>query len=289
MALKAGGKIAWKRYLGETLAIVLGTVISAVAVNMFLVPHKLAAGGVSGLGVILYHLFKVPVGLTILAFNIPLFIAAYFLLGRRVVLHSLLGTLLFSAAIELTAPYLRAVTDDILLSAVYGGVIMGIGLGLVFRYRGSTGGTALLSLILNKVTGLSTGQALLGGDLVIILLAVLVFGGEAAMYAVLALAVSSWVIDTVQEGLGMAKAALIITARGEEINGRLLQELGRGVTRLEGQGGYTGEGREVLLCVVTRPQIAQLKSIIFDLDPKAFVIIGNATEVHGEGFKEIEG
>ena len=96
-------------------------------------------------------------------------------------------------------------------------------------------------------------------------------------------------IDTIQEGLGLAKAAMIITARGEEINRRLLQELGRGVTRIEGQGGYTGEGREVLLCVVSRPQVAQLKSIIHDLDPKAFVIIGNATEVHGEGFKETGG
>ena len=169
----------------ETLAILLGTLISAVALNMFLVPHKLAAGGVSGLGVILYHLVKFPVGLTVLAFNIPLFIVAYFVLGRRAVVHSLLGTLFFSAAIELTAPYLQAVTQDILLSAVYGGVIMGIGLGLVFRYRGSTGGTALLSLILNKVTGLSTGQALLGGDLVIIVLAIFIFGGELAMYAVL--------------------------------------------------------------------------------------------------------
>ncbi|MEW5783531.1 MAG: YitT family protein [Bacillota bacterium] len=288
MITEKGRRFDWKRYLGEVLAILLGTLVMAVAMNMFLVPHRLAAGGISGLGVILFHLFGIPVGLTILAANIPMFVIAYFLLGRRVVIQSLLGTIFFSAAIELMAPFLGVATQDMLLASVYGGVIMGLGLGLVFRYRGSTGGTTILSLILNKVAGLSTGQGLLGGDLVVIVLAVFVFGSEVALYAVLSLFISSWVIDVVQEGLGMAKAATIITSRGEEINRRLLQELGRGVTRLEGQGGYTGEGREVLLCVVTRPQVAQLKRIIHELDPKAFLIIGNATEVHGEGFKKVK-
>ncbi len=276
----------WLRYLADLPGILVGSVILAVAMNMFLIPHQLAAGGVSGLAVIFYHLFAIPVGLTIIVANIPLFIWAYTQLGPRVVLQSVIGTVFFSAAVELTA-FLPQATGDIILSAVYGGVIMGIGVGLVFRFRGSTGGTSLLSLILNKVTGFSTGQTLLGGDLVVIALAIFIFGGEAAMYAALALFISSWVIDAVQEGLGFAKAALIITAEGEEINRKLLQELGRGVTRLEAQGGYTGEGREVLLCVVTRRQTAHLKSIIHEVDPGAFVIIGNATEVHGEGFKDV--
>ena len=276
----------WGRFLADVPGILVGSVILAVAMNMFLIPHQLAAGGVSGLAVIFYHLFNLPVGLTILVLNIPLFIWAYFLLGPRIVLQSLLGTLFFSAAVELTA-FLPPATGDVLLSAVYGGVIMGIGVGLVFRFRGSTGGTSILSLILNKVAGLTTGQGLLGGDLVVIALAIFIFGGEAAMYAALALFISSWVIDVVQEGLGLAKAALIITSQGEEINNRLLQELGRGVTRLEAQGGYTGEGREVLLCVVTRRETAHMKSIIHEVDAGAFVIIGNATEVHGEGFKKV--
>lgn len=280
-------RMRWLRYLVDLPAILLGSVILAVAMNMFLIPHQLAAGGISGLAVILYHLFNLPVGLTIIVANVPLFIWAYTQLGPRVVLQSIIGTVFFSAAVELTA-FLPVATNDIILSAVYGGVIMGIGVGLVFRFRGSTGGTTLLSLILNKTTGLSTGQTLLGGDLVVIVLAIFVFGGEAAMYAALALFVSSWVIDVVQEGLGLAKAAMIITSQGEAINNKLLQELGRGVTRLEAQGGYTGEGREVLLCVVTRRQTAHLKSIIHEADPGAFVIIGNATEVHGEGFKEVK-
>lgn len=279
-------KQSWFRYSGDLLGLLAGSIILAAAVNMFLIPHRLAAGGISGLGVIFFHLFNIPVGLTVVAANVPLFAAAYFLLGPRVVAQSALGMLFFSAAIEFTAFYLPVATGDTLLAAVYGGVVMGLGLGLVFRCRGSTGGTAILSLILHKLTGLTTGQALLGSDLVVIGLAAFVFGAEVAMYAALSLFISSWVIDIVQEGLSLAKAALIITDRGAEINRRLLHDLERGVTRITGRGGYTGEEREILLCVVSRPQVTQLKAIVHAVDPRAFVIIGSASEVHGEGFKE---
>ncbi len=271
-----------------SLGILLGSLIMAAGMNLFLIPHRLAAGGISGLGVIFFHLFGIPAGLTVAALNLPLFIAAWFILGPAVVIRSLLGTFFFSLAIEATAPYLPAATQDPLLAAVYGGVIMGLGLGLVFRCRGSTGGTALFSLILNRITGLTAGQGLLGSDLAVIGLAVFVFGGEAAMYAVLSLFVSTWVVDLVQEGFGTAKAVIIITVKGEEINRRLLHDLDRGVTRLAGRGGYTGEEKEILLCVVTRPQVTQLKELVYEHDPAAFVIIGNAGEVHGEGFREIE-
>lgn len=277
---------AWKRTLADAAFLILGTAVMAFAMTAFLIPHRLAAGGISGLAVILFYLFRLPVGLTIIAVNIPLFVVSYFILGSRVVVRSLLGTLLFSALVELfdyAFPF--TATGDILLAAVYGGVIMGLGLGLVFRARGSTGGTSLISLILSRLTGLSIGQGLLGSDLVVILLAIFIFGAEVAMYAALALFVSSWVIDVVQEGLGLSKAALIITARGAAINDRLLNELSRGVTRLEGRGGFTGRSRELLLCVVGRPQVAQLKAIVQEADPEAFLIIGNATEVYGEGFR----
>lgn len=278
-------RIRWKRWLIELCGILAGSLILAAAMNMFLIPNKLAAGGIGGLGVILFHLFQIPVGATILVANIPLFIVAYFLIGSRVILQSLFGALFFSAAVEISQPYLPVVTRDILLASVYGGVIMGLGLGMVFRFRGSTGGTALLSLILSRITGLTAGQGLLGSDLLIIGLAIFVFGGEAAMYAALSLFISSWVIDAVQEGLSPVKAALIITARGKPIIDRLTRDLDRGVTRIEGKGGYTGEGREVLLCVVTRHQISNLKQIIHEEDRQAFVIIGNASEVYGEGFR----
>lgn len=272
----------------DFMGILVGSVILAVGLNMFMVPNMLAPGGISGLAVVLYYLLKFPVGVTIIVLNIPLFIVGYLVLGPRVVIQSLLGTFLFSLAVEITAPLLPAATDDLLLAAVYGGVVMGVGVGLVFRFRGSTGGTGLLSLILAKVWGISPGQAMFWGDLVVLALAVFVFGTEAAMYATLALFVSIKVIDAILEGIGTAKSAIIITCCGSQINEKLLHELGRGVTRLEGHGGYTGEGREVLLCVVARQQTARLKAIIYEADPGAFVIIGNATEVHGEGFKSMQ-
>ncbi len=272
----------------DFIGILIGSVILAVGLNMFMIPNMLAPGGVSGLAVVIYHLARIPVGLTIILLNVPLFITGFFVLGPRVVIQSLLGTFLFSLAVEVTAPFLPPATDDLLLAAVYGGVVMGVGVGLVFRYRGSTGGTGLLALILARIWGISPGQAMFWGDLVVLALAVFVFGSEAAMYAALALFISIKVIDAILEGLGLAKSVIIITGSGEKINEKLLYELGRGVTWLEGSGGYTRQTREVLLCVVTRQQIARLKAIIHQEDPSAFVIIGNATEVHGEGFKKMQ-
>ncbi|HHX86595.1 MAG TPA: YitT family protein [Firmicutes bacterium] len=271
-----------------TLGITVGAVLMALSLVLFLIPHRLAAGGVSGLAVILFYLFELPVGVSILVLNLPLFIIAFFSLGPQVVVRSLVGTVIFSAAAELLTAYLPLMaTQDILLAAVYGGILMGIGTGMVFRFRGSTGGTSLVSLLLNRVIGLSTGQGLLYCDLVIIALGLFVFGGEVAMYAALSLFVSSYVIDMVQEGLGLAKAVLIITSQGQVISERLLKELNRGVTKLPGEGAYTGEPRELLLCVVNRLQVAQLKGIIQESDPRAFFIIGSANEVHGEGFRRL--
>ncbi len=272
----------------DLAGIIFGTFVAAAGLNMFMVPNKLVPGGVSGLGVFIYHLIGLPVGLTIILLNIPLFIWGYFTLGRRIIVQSLLGTFLFSFAVDVTAPFLPRATDDLLLAAVYGGVIVGVGVGLVFYFRSSTGGTSLLSLILAKTSGFSPGQAMFGGDLLVLSLALFIFSSEAAMYSALALFVSVKVIDAIQEGFALVKQAIIITCCGAAINERLLYELGRGVTRIEGSGGYTGEGREVLLCVVTRQQVSRLKWIIHEVDPAAFVIIGNATEVHGEGFKKMQ-
>lgn len=269
------------------MAVIVGSLLMAAGMNLFLIPNRLAAGGFSGFAVILFHLFKIPTGLTIIVLNIPLFVAAWLLLGSDKVGRNLLGSLLFPLAIELTAPYLPVLTWDPLLASVYGGIVMGLGLGLIFRYQGSSGGTALLSLILNRTTGLTVGQALLGSDLVVIGMAVFMLGAEAAMYSALSLFISTKVIDLIQEGINPAKTALIITTRGEEINRGLLAELERGVTRITGRGGYTGEERELLLCVISRPQVARLKALVHELDPTAFVIIGSAGAVHGEGFKTL--
>lgn len=278
-------KVRWKKHLFELLGIITGTAIMAAGFNMFLVPNQIAAGGASGLGVILFHLYRIPVGLTVLAVNVPLFLLAWKFLGWRVVAHSLAGTFLLPFMLELLL-FLPLVTRDLLLASIYGGILVGIGLGLVFRFHGSTGGTALGALLINRFMGWSSGQGLIGADLVIIVLAGFALGAEVALFALLSLFITSKVIDVVQEGFSVSRAALIITNRRDLITERIFKELDRGATFLKGKGAYTGEERELILCVIPQSQVSRMKSIVIEEDPRAFVIIGSVGEVLGEGFQK---
>ena len=277
----------WRRYFTEVIGIMVGSTVAGIGINMFLIPNRLAAGGVSGLGIILFHTFNIPVGLTILAVNIPLFVLAYRYLGKRFFFHSLVGAIVFPFMIEAFA-FLPAATDDLLLASVYGGLVLGIGLGIVFRYQGSTGGTATAAKLLHRFLGITTGEGLLGSDLVILAVAGLTFGAELGLYAAISLVVGSWVIDVVQEGLSAAKNAFIITEHAAAINEKILGELRRGATLLEGWGGYSGKRKGILMCVVNRNEISRLKAIIYEADPDAFLVVGNAYEVLGEGFRHME-
>lgn len=273
-----------KKILWELLGVIFGTLIMAVSFTMFLIPNKLAAGGISGLGVILYHLYQFPVSMTVFVGNVPLFILAWIVLGWKFVAHSLIGTILLPLMLELTAS-LPVATTDLLLASVFGGIGSGLGLGLVFRSQGSTGGTAIVAQLINHFTGLSSGESIIGADLAIIIAAGFIFSPEVAMFALLSLYVSSKVIDFVQEGFSFSKAALIISAEKSDIISQgILDELGRGATLLEGRGAYSGEGKEIILCVVSQAQVSRLKKIVQEADPEAFVIVSNVGEVLGEGF-----
>ncbi len=276
----------WKRHLWELIGIAAGTATMAVAFNAFLIPNKLAAGGISGLGIILFHLYQFPVGLTVLLGNIPLFILGWSYLGWKFVAHSLAGTLLLPLMLELFA-FLPSLTTDLLLASIFGGIGVGFGLGLVFRSRGSTGGTALGAQLINHFWGLSSGQGLIAADLAIIVAAGFIFNAEVAMFALLSIFVSSKVIDFVQEGPGFSKAAIIISDHKKEIATKIMAELGRGVTFLEGRGAYTGAEKGILLCVVSQQQVTYLKKIVREVDPGAFVIVSSVGEVLGEGFRSI--
>ncbi len=277
-----------KKFIWELMGVILGTLLMALSYALFLVPNKLAAGGISGLGIILYHLYEFPVGMTVFLGNVPLFILAWIILGWRFVAHSLIGTILLPLMLELTAS-LPAVTDDLLLASVFGGVGVGLGLGLVFRSQGSTGGTAIIAQLINHYTGLSSGESLIGADLAIIIAAGFIFSPEVAMFTVLSLFVSSKVIDFVQEGFSFSKAAMIISAnKSDTISQRILEELGRGATFLEGRGAYSGENKDIILCVVSQAQVTRLKYIVREVDPEAFVIVSNVGEVLGEGFGPIQ-
>jgi len=272
----------WK-LLCEYGGILAGTVIMACAFNMFLVPNQIAAGGISGLGVVFYHLLRIPVGVTIFLLNLPLFIIAARYYGFRFIIRGLFGTVALSVIVELLA-FLPVLTQDLLLAALYGGILMGIGIAVVFRFHGSTGGTVLAAQILNKAFGFATGQSLLAADFIVVALAGIVFNPELAMYALISIFVTSRVIDLIQEGVSNSKAALIITEKTGSIVERVLREMERGATILSGKGAFTGQPREMVLTVVSQAEVPRLKQIVHEEDEKAFVILGNAHEVLGEGF-----
>jgi uncharacterized membrane-anchored protein YitT (DUF2179 family) len=273
-----------KTFLLEYLQIVIGSFIGSLGLTMFLVPNKVAAGGVSGLATVLHYLFGLPVGWTMLAMNIPLFVAGVIFLGKGFGLKTLAGALLFSVFTEATKNF-PVLTHDLLLSTVYGGLILGAGLGIVFRARGSTGGSDLAAMLINYfIPTVSIGQGILFVDFFVIGLDGVAFNWELAMYSWIALYVSSKVIDLIQEGVNYSKAVYIISDEAENISRKILNEMERGVTFLGAKGAYTGEEKNVLMCVVTRLELTRLKNIVHELDPRAFVIVHDVHEVLGEGF-----
>ena len=271
----------WQDYL----IITLGSLITAVSINMLLVPNKIAPGGVSGAATVLYYLFQFPVGTTMLVLNIPLFILGIRYLGGTFGVKTLFSTVILSVIIDLTA-FLPVITEDPLLASLYGGAIMGAGLGLVFRSGATTGGTDLAAKIVHKfVPFLSLGQILLFIDFVVIVFAAAVFKNyDLALYAIVTLFVASKLIDGILEGVNFAKAVFIISTKAEHIAEKVLKDLDRGVTGLNGTGMYTGENKTVLMCVLARREIPVLKSIVKEIDKDAFVILTDVREVLGEGF-----
>lgn len=275
-------KIIWN-YLGITL----GTFITALGLVLFLVPNKIAAGGVSGLATVIYYVFKFKVGLTMLALNIPLFLFGLKEMGIRFGLKTLYGTVTLSFFTDLITPFLKPPTHDLLLASIYGGIVTGLGLGIVFKFGGTTGGTDLAARIIHRYLKLSVGQSLLLIDASVIALAAMVFNVELALYAFLVVFLTAKVIDLVQEGEGFAKAALVVSDKNKEIGEQVMRGLDRGVTYLQGRGGFTGQNKEVLLVVVSRSEVSRLKQLVAKTDPKAFVIVSSVNEALGEGFKNI--
>jgi uncharacterized membrane-anchored protein YitT (DUF2179 family) len=290
----------WKN-LKAYLWIILGSFLTAIAINVFLLPYKIAPGGVSGLATVIHYLSgkRYPVGITMLILNIPLFITGIKLIGRKFILRTLFGTILLSFVIDITGDALRNFVNmyllfpvsndyvnDILLYSIFGGVLMGTGLGLIFRSGATTGGTDLAARIVKKfIPALSMGQTLLIIDACVVITAAVAFKSfKLGMYAVVALFIASKLIDTILEGVSFAKALFIISDKSDEISERILKELDRGVTALKGKGMYTGNNRQILFCVVHRRQIEEIKSIVRKIDENAFVILSDVREVLGEGF-----
>ncbi|NLW16505.1 MAG: YitT family protein [Firmicutes bacterium] len=274
------------RTLTQYIGILLGSFITALGINALQIPNRIAAGGATGIATIIYHLTGFEPGFTFLLINIPLLIITGFVLGWRFSWFSVLGGLATSGWVYVTrniAPW----TDDPILAALYGGVVVGTGIGIVFRSRGSTGGTDLAAGLLSHFTGLPIGKALLFIDSLIVAAAGFVFGPTMAMYALVCIFVTTRVIDYVNEGFFAVKALLIISEQGESIAEQIMTELRRGVTYLHSEGGFSKASRKTLLVVVSRSEIITVKNLVRAQDPRAFVIVIDAHEVLGEGFKEL--
>ena len=275
-----------RRYLGMTI----GIAIVAMGINMFFVPNKIAAGGITGLATVLHYLSGLSVGSLMLIFNVPLFIIGIKILGAKYGLKTLYGAIALAVLVDVFAPYTPTLTHDILLNSIYGGLLVGVGMGLVFRFRGNTAGTALAAAILHKIFNITVGQALLILDFFVVAFAGIVFKSpELALYAIIAIFVTAKIIDLVQEGPNNSKAFFIMAAEPELLAEGILKEVDRGVTFLQGKGGYTGQDRELLLCVVETSEATQLKELNYQHDPQAFIIVTDAQEVLGEGFSSNPG
>jgi len=263
----------------------IGAFFIAVSFNLFLLPNRIASGGVSGISIILNTLTQIPPAYTQWALNIPLFIAGVMVLGKQFGLRTAVGSIVLPMFVLLTSHWTPP-THDPLLASLYGGLGVGIGLGLVFRGRGSTGGLDVVTQIIHRVFGVRLGLAMAVLDGLVIVSAGIFISLENALYALIGLFATSKTIDIIQTGFQTSKAAFIISNYPDRVSAAILHELDRGLTKLQGFGGYTGDERPVLLAVVGQNEVVRLKLLVRQEDPNAFVIITNAAEVLGEGFHD---
>lgn len=279
-------KLSQRERLMAWVQIVVGCIIGAAAYPTFLNPGKIAPGGLTGVAMILNHLWGWEIGITSLLLNIPLFVICYRTMGRLFAFRSLVATILFSLAIDLLP--LREITVEPILGTLYGGILLGIGLGFILRGGATTGGTDMCARLVHKyLPFMSVGMFLFMIDCVVVVAAWIFIGSSEALYALICIFVSGKAVDVVMLGLSQNKACFVITDQWEKVSRRLLDEMERGVTQLSARGAYTGMERPVVLCVLPPQEVARLKEIVRQEDEKAFMFITEAHEALGEGFSSL--
>jgi uncharacterized membrane-anchored protein YitT (DUF2179 family) len=287
------GRVLRSRPVRDYFWMTFGILMTAYALDAFLIPNRIASGGVSGLATVVFYTLKdaglpiVPIGLQMLVVNAVLLAIGIRLRGWRYGTKTIYGAVGLSLAIDLMAPFIQPMaSSDRLLAVLWGGALAGIGMGIVFRVGGNTGGTDIIAQLLTKKINLGVGQLMLAVDACVLLVAAAKFGPELALYGAVAVFVTTTTIDVVQEGFSTEKAAFIFSKMNDQIGATILAELGRGATGFAARGLYTGEEREVIFCVVSRRELDDLKRIVHALDPEAFLVISDVHEALGEGFKE---
>ena len=275
----------------DYLLICLGSLLQALALCLFLAPSQLVVGGISGLAQIINHYTGFPIGFMTLLGNIPLFIIGWNRLGgSRFAVRTAFAVLSFSVFTDLLIFFLpkNGLTPDLILNALYGGVISGIGYGIVYRGKGTSGGTDILARILNHWRGISLSQSYLMTDAIVILIAGFTFSWQKALYALVMLYVSGLAAEGATEGSNIVRTIMVVTDQPEKISELILNKMERGVTTMPVRGAYTGASRTLLYCVVSRSEVPQIKSLIHEIDRDAFIVVGHAHEAIGEGFKKLE-
>lgn len=276
-----------KIFVMESLETMIGAFIMAVAVSFFLLPNELSSGGFSGIATIIFYLFKLPMGITMLILNIPLFLIATFKIGKSFFIKSIIGTVSLSLFID-WLNHFDPLTNDKILACVYGGFLTGIGTALILRAHASTGGSDLASIIVKEYKpNFRTGNLITIIDSIIVLLNVIFLKNiEIGLYSAIAIYLMGKVIDILFEGIYFTKLLFIISDESEKIAKLIERKVKRGVTGIFGKGMYTNSEKLVLMCAIGRNDLSEIKAIIKKVDPQAFLIITNSREVLGFGFKE---
>ncbi len=265
--------------------ITAGTVIAALAVNLFLMPNQLASGGLGGLLLILHYLWEIPMGSTYFLVNIPAIYLLYRIYGWQGLARTIWGIAAFSLFLDLTEPLsIYAPTTNPLLAAIYAGLLVGLGLGLTLIVGGSTGGTSTVAQAVRHYTGMDASRFLFLTDLLILAFGAVVLNLEAVLYGLLVTFIMARVIQAVQEGLNTSRCLMIISEHPDDVSQAIMHEVRRGVTRLDGTGEYSRQRRPVLMCVVRESEVVRIKRLVLQTDPEAFVLITDAREVNGRGF-----
>ena len=276
-----------KNIILEIFYTILGSLIMAFATAQFLLPNHLSTGGFSGIATIVYYLWNIPVGTTNFIINIPLLILAYLKIGKYFILKAVGGTILLSFFLNILEG-LPSLTEDRLLACIYGGILMGLGTALIFKAGASTGGTDLITTLVKRFNvEIRTSNIVIIFDTIIVLLSVLFFRTiEVGLYSAIAIYLMGKMIDISFEGINFSKMIFIISDKYGEISDNINKSLVRGTTGLYGKGMYTNKERTILLCVVNRNEVSKIRKIVDEVDKNAFIVISNAREVFGKGFKE---
>lgn len=275
------------KFFLEMLGTIIGSFFMAIGVSLFLLPNQLSSGGIAGIATIAYYLFSLPMGVTIIVINIPLFVFAIFKVGKSFFIKSVIGTIFLSFFIDYLEKF-QALTNDNLLASIYGGIILGIGTAIILKAHSSTGGSDLVSYIINKQNPtIQTSKILVIIDATIIFLNMIFLKEiEIGLYSAISIFIMGKMLDILFEGIYFTKLAIIISDKSEEIAKRIEKNIKRGSTGLYGKGMYTGEEKLILMCAVSRNNLEKLKLEAKSVDPDSFIIITNSREVVGLGFKE---